>query len=299
MAEIGNSLREARIRKGLSTKDVEDRTKVRRKYIEALENDDFEVLPGPTYVKAFLRTYATFLKLDADALVTEYRSTYRSEREELPAVRREPLSQPKARARSRSRSTGSRPSRGPLEGDKKRSGSQRRSPRGYALVAFLAIVVVIALAWYSADRGHNKATLDTGITTTLTSSTSTSLIAPSGGTGGSSTSSSIAATTSSSGARTETTSAGATAQGGNVSLKIQVNTGSCWLVIHENSSSGAELYAGTLSAGGQLTFDSSQAYWMTLGAPEVLTVFINGRSSQVAGAPGSFLVTETGIAPST
>ncbi len=74
MTEIGNSLREARIRRGLSIKDVEDRTKVRGKYLEALENDDFEVLPGPVYVKAFLRTYATFLKLDADALVAEYRS---------------------------------------------------------------------------------------------------------------------------------------------------------------------------------------------------------------------------------
>ena len=59
MPDIGNTLREARIRKGLTITDVENVTKIRAKYLEALEEDDFEVLPGPTFVKGFLRTYAT------------------------------------------------------------------------------------------------------------------------------------------------------------------------------------------------------------------------------------------------
>jgi len=71
VADIGNSLREARIRRGLTIKDVEDITKIRSKYLEALEENDYEVLPGPTYVKAFLRTYASFLKLDPDELLED------------------------------------------------------------------------------------------------------------------------------------------------------------------------------------------------------------------------------------
>ena len=299
MTEIGNSLREARIRKGLSIKDVEDRTKVRGRYLEALENDDFEVLPGPVYVKAFLRTYATFLKLDADALVTQYRSTYHSEHEQLPSVTREVMKTPKGRTRSRSRSQSrSRPAPlTPPGGDKRRGGGQRRSPRGYALLAFVAIVVVAALAWYYPGRSH-KATIDAS---SLTSSTITSTTSggpgTSGGTGDStaSTSTSVGSSSSTSAGQTQEASAATTLPGANLSFKIHVNSGSCWLIVHENSSGGAELYAGTLSAGGELTFASAKAYWVTLGAPEVVTVTLNGKSGPVSGAPGSFLVTETGL----
>ena len=57
MPDIGNTLREARIRRGLSLADVENVTKIRSKYLEALEENDFEVLPGPTVVRgSFART---------------------------------------------------------------------------------------------------------------------------------------------------------------------------------------------------------------------------------------------------
>ena len=52
---------------------MSDATKIRTRYLEALEQDDYEVIPGATFVKAYLRNYATFLRLDADALVEEYR----------------------------------------------------------------------------------------------------------------------------------------------------------------------------------------------------------------------------------
>ena len=79
MSEIGNSLREARIRQGLSIKDVEAATKIRGKYLEALEQDDFEVLPGPTYVKGFLRTYASSSSW-TPTLLCEYRTSTASSR---------------------------------------------------------------------------------------------------------------------------------------------------------------------------------------------------------------------------
>ncbi len=74
MFEIGNTLREARVRRNLTLQQVEEDTKIRVKYIQAMENEDFDVMPGATYVKGFLRTYATYLSLDPDVILDEYRS---------------------------------------------------------------------------------------------------------------------------------------------------------------------------------------------------------------------------------
>ena len=76
MFDLGNSLRDARERKGLSFADLEQSTKVRAKYLRALEDDDFATLPGPTYVKGFLRVYAEALGLDGQLYVDEYNSRF-------------------------------------------------------------------------------------------------------------------------------------------------------------------------------------------------------------------------------
>ncbi|MGH3038301.1 MAG: helix-turn-helix domain-containing protein [Gaiellaceae bacterium] len=76
MFEIGNSLREARLRQGLEIPRVESETKIRGKYLRALEDEQFEVLPGDTYVKGFLRTYADYLGLDGQLYLDEYNSRF-------------------------------------------------------------------------------------------------------------------------------------------------------------------------------------------------------------------------------
>ncbi|HEY2397751.1 MAG TPA: helix-turn-helix transcriptional regulator [Solirubrobacteraceae bacterium] len=73
MPEIGATLREARMRARLDVSEIEAKTKIRAKYLRALENEEWSLLPGPTFVKSFLRTYAQALGLDARALVEEYR----------------------------------------------------------------------------------------------------------------------------------------------------------------------------------------------------------------------------------
>ena len=72
---IGEVLKRTRTRRKLDIRTVEERTKIRIKYLRALENEEWEVLPAPAYAKGFLRTYAQFLGLDGDALVDEYRRT--------------------------------------------------------------------------------------------------------------------------------------------------------------------------------------------------------------------------------
>jgi hypothetical protein len=86
MQPIGERLREARMRQGRDITEVEVATKIRAKYLRALENDEFSMLPGSTYVKSFLRTYAEYLGLDAHLLVEEFRAQHEPRGEgEMPS----------------------------------------------------------------------------------------------------------------------------------------------------------------------------------------------------------------------
>jgi cytoskeleton protein RodZ len=76
MPEIGETLREARMRQRIDISEVEAATKIRAKYLRALENEEWNLLPGATFVKTFLRTYADYLGLDARLLVEEYRQRF-------------------------------------------------------------------------------------------------------------------------------------------------------------------------------------------------------------------------------
>jgi cytoskeleton protein RodZ len=72
MADIGAQLRETRMRRRIDISEVEAATKIRAKYLRALENEEWGLLPGPTFVKTFLRTYAEYLGLDPRVLVEDY-----------------------------------------------------------------------------------------------------------------------------------------------------------------------------------------------------------------------------------
>jgi cytoskeletal protein RodZ len=74
--DIGSSLREARLRHELDFPELEARTKIRPKYLRALEDERFDILPAPTYVKGFLRSYAEALGLDGQPYVDEYNSRF-------------------------------------------------------------------------------------------------------------------------------------------------------------------------------------------------------------------------------
>jgi len=70
--EIGHTLRETRLRLGIEIADVEEKTKIRAKFLRALENEEWQVIPEDIYVKKFLETYASTLGLDPRPLVELY-----------------------------------------------------------------------------------------------------------------------------------------------------------------------------------------------------------------------------------
>ncbi len=99
MFEIGNSLREARLRRGVDFAQAEVATKIRGKYLLALEEERFELLPAQTYVKGFLRTYAEYLGLDGQLYVDEFNSRFVSGADEHEPRTRRSAARPERRNR--------------------------------------------------------------------------------------------------------------------------------------------------------------------------------------------------------
>jgi cytoskeletal protein RodZ len=113
------------MRQKIDIADVETATKIRAKYLRALENEEFGLLPGNTFVKTFLRTYAEHLGLDPQLLLEEYRAEYepRGEAEMQPYA---------VAARQRPRDRGRQP----------RAPSGPPGP-GTALIVLVGVVLVI------------------------------------------------------------------------------------------------------------------------------------------------------------
>jgi cytoskeleton protein RodZ len=123
------------MRARIDVSEIEAQTKIRAKYLRALENEEWSLLPGPTFVKSFLRTYAQALGLDGKALVEEYRLHH--ERPSEAAL--EPIVSTPQSARARVRVPGSGPSRGYM-----------------AAVGVVAVVIVLLIVGLVFGGGSSK-----------------------------------------------------------------------------------------------------------------------------------------------
>jgi cytoskeleton protein RodZ len=135
MPEIGETLREARMRERIDVSEIEATTKIRAKYLRALENEEWDLLPGPTFVKSFLRTYGDALGLDGKALVEDYRKSA-----EPPGEPLEPI--------------GTAPRQG--------RGRPERPSRGYmVLVGIVGLIVVLLIVGLISKGGKSTNTTST------------------------------------------------------------------------------------------------------------------------------------------
>lgn len=125
--EIGTTLREARIRRKIDLADIEQQTKIRVRYLRALENEEWDLLPGPTYTRSFIRTYGIALGLDGERLADDFRR----QQDEM------------ARDLGGGRESAPRPARLPREGD---GTSYRTILIGtVAVVALIGALIVLGL----------------------------------------------------------------------------------------------------------------------------------------------------------
>lgn len=74
MTELSNKLREARLSLGLSLDDLQTTTKIQKRYLQALEEGNYSIIPGPFYVRAFIKQYAEAVQLDPEEIFAEYKS---------------------------------------------------------------------------------------------------------------------------------------------------------------------------------------------------------------------------------
>ena len=73
MSSIGRVLQQEREQQGRTLKEVSDAVNIKEAYLDALEKENFDVIPGAVFVKGFIRTYAEYLGLDGAELVTAYK----------------------------------------------------------------------------------------------------------------------------------------------------------------------------------------------------------------------------------
>ena len=84
MPSFGETLKRERELRQISLREISEATKINLRYLEALERDDFRHLPGGVFNKGFVRAFAQFIGIDADAMVTAYLDEERSQEARSP-----------------------------------------------------------------------------------------------------------------------------------------------------------------------------------------------------------------------
>ena len=255
------------MRARIDISEVEVGTKIRAKYLRALENEEWDLLPGPVYVKSFLKTYGDFLGLDSRLLVDEFKRRY-----ERPSDQEFRAMASTTRERDRRKS-------GPS-----RLGGALLSPRSVIIVAL--VVIVVALYVIGSHNGGKNAN---GGGNTISPATTPSGSHRHGGTG---TNGGGTTTTQTQTTPTQTTPLVAT----NASLKL-VPTTTVWICV-ENQAGKPLMTARDYTVGETIPTLHARQLLMTLGNAGV-TMTANGKSYTPTVPAGSaaigLRVTPTGV----
>lgn len=259
MFEIGTTLRDARVRRDISLQQAEDETKIRVKYIQAMENEDFDVLPAGTYVKGFLRTYAEYLGLDGQLMIDEYNDRFGS------GEHREHIIQP-----ARTAKTETAPK------------AHRRNQTNYILVAILAVVIIAVLAYLG--WGNSSSQKPSLVTTAETE-----------GSVQTSPATTPAASPPPAPAPTQTQPAGLqnvsfSATSTDVWIEVRAGNSSGEVVWH------GTLPAGETKTLGPQDFAGATKLWLSLGRITGLQVSVNGKPEQLSDSvQDTYIITAAGM----
>lgn len=278
MFEIGNTLREARLRQGLDILQCEAETKIRAKYLRAMEEEQFDLMPSPTYVRGFLRTYADFLNLDGQLVLDEYESRfgiYESVPEPAEPWRQGPRSRPPGN-RPYNRRTGREVGR--------RAAARPRGRRTELRLLWLAIGGVMAVAllvWMGVGGTSDPAS---GHVPGLTGAASTA--------GGD------AAGTSAAVSDPDTSLAEAPMKPPLARIVLEgVGDIGSWIAVSRVKDGQVEaepFWETTLTPGQAKTFGTRGAIHITAGNPAGLRVTINGEETALEGTTGRWVLSKDG-----
>ncbi len=142
------------MRARIDVSEIEAQTKIRAKYLRALENEEWDLLPGPTFVKSFLRTYGQALGLDGRALVEEYKLQYERGEGERTEIDRQPVAATQRRTAQRHARGGTGRGRGAGAAGA-REGSSRAYMATVGAIGLVIVVLVYALLAGGSSPGPN------------------------------------------------------------------------------------------------------------------------------------------------
>lgn len=141
MANVGEILRQARQEKGISLSQAEEDTKIRVKYLMALEEDNYAVIPGKAYVKGFLKIYSNYLGLNSEDIMMNFKSGS-SDQE-----------QPKEQKERKERITTGRKYPGPGKLNRRKANQKWRT---YAFTFVLAIAAIATLVFVNGNWNQDR-----------------------------------------------------------------------------------------------------------------------------------------------
>lgn len=259
--DIGKILRDAREARGLTLEQVEEETKIRRKYLEALEKEAFDVLPGRVYVRGFLRNYARFLELDERALLARLEDVLPPEAATVPET---PPVQEK---------------------DHRPGGSYRRIAYGLAGLALAFILIWGAGRVAGIIRGSEPGGNPGGSPPAQVSGdpATVSREPAAGGQGQPGAAAGIGG---------EVSSAPSTPSPSGVNLVLSVTDETCWMRVVVD---GQDKFTGELAANQSRTFQARQRIWVKLGNAGVVNVQVNGQNLGVLGGRGQVVNREFSV----
>jgi cytoskeletal protein RodZ len=289
LTTVGEILRSTREAKGLSLAEAEQGTKIRQKYIAALEDDNVSALPGPIYARGFIRNYASFLELDVNDILAQYDEQRVPTRDKMRVARGEPA--PKASTRPDAEKISIQPLSNERIDTRVRYGSQ------YIALSLLAIPLLIIFYFvYNAAAGPKNEGVPIPTITihppTVTSVALSTVLAGGPGTGDFNTPTVFVPPTPNlvaalpvtpTVALTPTLPASA-AKG--IILKI-VTSNDAWMSVLVD---GVQQYTGTVAKGGTKQWKGNKNIQVRTGRADSVHIYVNGSDKGLMGSPDNLIV---------
>jgi cytoskeletal protein RodZ len=274
MSDLGELLKKAREQSGLSLDDIQESTKIRKRYLEAIEAGDYKVLPGSFYVRAFVKTYAETLGLNADDVLRLYKH-------EMPAAPPDSAVEPMIKQPRRA----------------SQSSSDRLSKFGFTGIMLSFVIVIAVVVWiYAINNSDTKDnTLKADDQTKITDATElpketvpnpTTGQQPNTDTTGNGTGAGtdkVAQQPEPPAQQTMVTLSGKSGRidlydvgpSGQHELKIVVKGGTSWIEVREGGSKGKELYSGLAADGSEQTFILTGSIYVNVGRADLVEISID------------------------
>ncbi|MDQ0059731.1 helix-turn-helix domain-containing protein [Paenibacillus harenae] len=262
MSDLGALLRKAREQRGLSLDDIQETTKIRKRYLEAIESGDHSILPGSFYVRAFVKNYSEAVGLDPDEVLRLYQH-------EVPAAQNEHAAEPI-------------PVRAPRR--LKSESSERMGKIGFNLMMWCFLILIFVVVWmFVINRDPDPADqLDQKTPITDASQPPTDNINAGNGT----VTDNPVPTATPVPTQVPTTVTFASKVGkadkydigpeGTHKLEIKVSGGRSWLEIRAGGSTGEKLYSANADDGTIETHDLTQQLYVNVGRADLTEITVDG-----------------------